>query len=60
MDQSLLIGVAGLVGGLFIAWVVAFVRSKQARMETEAAKNVAERAGSSRRSRKLRRRALLV
>lgn len=43
MDQSLLIGVAGLVGGLFIAWVVAFVRSKQARVETEAAKNIAAR-----------------
>jgi ribonuclease Y len=43
LDQSLLIGVAGLIGGLLIAWTVAFVRRKQAGIETEAAKNSAER-----------------
>jgi len=43
LDQSLLFAVAGLVGGLLIAGIIAFVRSKQARMETEAAQNSAAR-----------------
>jgi ribonuclease Y len=43
LDQSLLFAIAGLVVGLLIAGIVAFVRSKQARMETDAAKNSAAR-----------------
>jgi ribonuclease Y len=43
LDQSLLFAVAGLVGGFLIAGILAFVRSKQARRETEAAQNSAAR-----------------
>ncbi len=43
MDQSVLFGVAGLAGGLAIAWVVAFVRGKRAHLEAETAKTSAVR-----------------
>ena len=43
LDQGLLLGVAGLAGGLIVAWIVAFIRNKQAQRETEAAKNSAAR-----------------
>ncbi len=43
MDQSLLFAIAGLAGGLLIAGIVAFMRSKQAHVEAETAKNSAAR-----------------
>ena len=43
LDQGLLWGVAGLAGGLIVAWIVAFIRNKQVQRETEAAKNGAAR-----------------
>jgi ribonucrease Y len=43
LDQSVLFGVAGLAGGLAIAWVVAFVRGKRAHLEAETAKTSAVR-----------------
>lgn len=43
MDAGVLWGVAGLVGGLAIAWGVAFLRGKQAHMEAQAARSSAAR-----------------
>lgn len=43
LDQSLWIGIAGLVGGILLAWIVGFIRSRQARLEVEAAKSSASR-----------------
>ena len=43
MDQSVLFGIAGLVGGILLALVAAWVKGKQASMQSEQAKNSAAR-----------------
>lgn len=43
MDQSILLGIAGLIGGVLLAMGVVWIRSKQARTQNEIAKNTATR-----------------
>ncbi len=43
LDQGLLYGVAGLLTGILLVWVVAWVRAKQRRAEMELSKNAAAR-----------------
>lgn len=43
MDQSILLGITGLIGGVLLAMGVVWIRSKQARTQNEVAKNSATR-----------------
>ena len=43
LDQNLFFGAAGVIGGILLALGVAWIRSKQARTQTELAKNNATR-----------------
>ncbi|MET0586334.1 MAG: ribonuclease Y [Candidatus Binatia bacterium] len=43
MDQSIVFGIVGVVGGILLASVFAWIRSKQARMQTEQAQMSAGR-----------------
>jgi len=43
LDQSLLLGIAGLVGGILLTCAVVWIRSKQARTQAEGAKTSAAR-----------------
>lgn len=43
LDQSILLGIAGLIGGVLLAMGVVWIRSKQARTQNEIAKNTATR-----------------
>jgi ribonuclease Y len=43
LEQELIFGVAGLLGGVFLALIALWVRSRQRRAETELAKNAAAR-----------------
>lgn len=43
MDQSIVIGIGGVMGGVLLAAVFAWIKSKQARMETEQAQRGAAR-----------------
>ena len=43
MDQELLIGVAGLIGGVLLALLVAWIRGRQRRVQVDAAKGAAAR-----------------
>ena len=41
MDQTILLGIAGLIGGVLLTAGIVWIRSKQARMQSEVAKNSA-------------------
>jgi ribonuclease Y len=43
LDQSLLLGIVGLVGGILLTFAVVWIRSKQARTQAEGAKTSAVR-----------------
>lgn len=43
MDQVIMFGIAGLLGGFFLAWLVSWIRTKQRRMQVELAQNTATR-----------------
>jgi len=43
LDQSILLGIAGLIGGVLLTAGIVWIRNKQTRMQSEAAKNSAAR-----------------
>jgi ribonucrease Y len=43
LDQVIMFGIAGLLGGFFLAWLVSWIRTKQRRMQVELAQNSATR-----------------
>ena len=43
LDQNILFGIVGLVGGGLLVWAISWIRSKQQQMQLELAKNAAVR-----------------
>jgi len=43
LDQVIMFGIAGLLGGVFLAWLVSWIRKKQRGMQIEVSQNAAAR-----------------